>query len=103
MDGSEEVLVACDMPEPCEFLSFDGCQKRFMWTKKGVDLAPHRVVGLVLHVGDAEEFPHVTEFESLDPFLRVSKKGPCITAIEEDGGYNRLAELEFACEAGGVA
>ena len=24
-------------------------------------------------------------FESLDPFFRVSKQGPCFTAIEEEG------------------
>ena len=34
---------------------------------------------------------------------RVSKQGPCFTAIEEDGGDRRLVELKFACEADGVA
>ena len=28
-DGFGEAVVACDMPEPCEFLSFDSYQKKF--------------------------------------------------------------------------
>ena len=28
-DGFGEAVVACDMPEPCKFLSLDRCQKRF--------------------------------------------------------------------------
>ena len=63
--------MACGMPEPCKFPSLDSCQKRFLWTHKEVDLAPHPVVGLVLQVGDAEKFPQALGFEGLDPFLRV--------------------------------
>ena len=95
--------MVCDMPEPCKFPSLDSCQKRFLWTNKGVDLAPHQVVGLVLQVGDAEKFPQAIGFEGLDPFLGVSKQGPCFTAIEEDGGDKRLVQLELACEADGGA
>ena len=77
-DGSGEAVVACDMPEPCEFPSPDSCQKRFLWTHKEIDLALHPVVGLVLRVGDAEKFPQALDFESLDPFFfRVSKQGQC--------------------------
>ena len=47
--------MACDMPEPCKFPSLDSCQKRFLWTHKEVDLAPHPVVGLVLQIGDTEK------------------------------------------------
>ena len=36
-------------------------------------------------------------------FWRVIKQGPCFTAIEEDGGDERLMALELACEADGVA
>ena len=90
------------MPEPCKFPSLDSYQRRCLWTPKQVDLAPHPVVGLVLQVGDAEKFPHVLGFERLDSFYRVSKQGPCFTAIEEDGGDKRLVELELACEADGV-
>ena len=32
----------------------------------------------------------------------VSKQDPCLTAIEEDGGDKRLAQLEHAVEADGV-
>ena len=45
-DGFGEAVVACDMPEPCKFPSLDSCQKRFLWTYKEVDLAPHQDVGL---------------------------------------------------------
>ena len=68
MDGFREAVEACDIPEPCKFPSLDRCQKRFPWTHKEVDLAPHRVVRLVLQVGDAEKFLQALGFESLDPF-----------------------------------
>ena len=70
----------------------DSCQKRFLYTQKEVDLAPHPVVGLVLQVGDAEKFPQALGFESLDRFRRVSKRDPYLTAIEEDGGDKRLCQ-----------
>ena len=82
-DGFEEAVLACDMPEPCKFQSFNSCQKRFPRTHKEVDFAPHPVIGLVLQVGDVEKFPQALGFESLDPFLSVTKQGPCFIAIEE--------------------
>ena len=64
-----------------------------MWTHKELYLAPHPVGGLVLQVKDADKFPQARGFESLGLFSffflffppQVSKKGPCLTAIEEDG------------------
>ena len=67
-DGFGQVVVACDMSEPCKFLSLDSCQKRFLLTHNEVDLTPHPVVGLALQVGDVEKLPQVLGFESLDPF-----------------------------------
>ena len=61
--------MVCDMPEPCKFPSLDSCQKRFLWTPKEVDLAPHLVFDLVLQIGDAEKFPHTLNFESLNSFF----------------------------------
>ena len=49
-DGSGEAVLACDMPELCKIPSPGSCQKRFLWTHKEVDLAPHLVVHLVLQV-----------------------------------------------------
>ena len=95
--------MACDMPEPCEFPAPNSRQQRFLWTHKEVDLAPHPVVGLVLHVGDAEKFPRALGFEGLDIFLTVSKQSPRFTAVEEDGGDKRLVEIELACETDGAA
>ena len=86
-----------------QFPSLDSCQKCFLCTHKEVYLAPHGVVGLVLKTRDTEKFPHALGFESLDPFFRVSKQGPCFTAVEENGGDKRLVELELACKADGVA
>ena len=57
----------------------------------------------MLQVGDAEKFPQALGFEGLGPFFRVSKQSPYFTATEEDGNDKRLVQLEFACEAGGVA
>ena len=65
-DGSGEAVVVCDMPEPCRLPSLDSCQKRFLWTNKKVDLAPHLFTGLVLQAGDAEKFPQALGFKSLD-------------------------------------
>ena len=59
--------MACDMPEPCKFPSLDSCQKRFLWTHKEVDLAPHPVIDFMLHVGDVEKFLLALGFESLNP------------------------------------
>ena len=95
--------MACDIPEPCKFPSLDSFQRRFPWTHKEVDLAPHQVVGFVLQVGDTKKFPHALGFESLDPFFRVSRQGPCFTAVEEDGICRRLVQLELACRADDVA
>ena len=85
--------MACDMPELCKFPSPDSCQKRFLWSHKEVDLAPHPVAGLVLQVRDADRFPRALGFESLGPFSRVSEQGPYFTAIEEDGSDKRLVGL----------
>ena len=85
-DGFGEDVVPCDMPEPCKFLTLDSCQKRFMWTHKEVDLAPHSVVGLVLQVGDAEKFCHTLGFESLDPFFPIqSQQAGSIFQGHKDG------------------
>ena len=61
-DGFGEAVVACDMPEPCKFPSLGGCQKMFLWTHMEVDLAPHSVTGLVLQVGDVENFSQALSF-----------------------------------------
>ena len=77
--------MVCDMRQPCKFPSLDSCRKMFLWTNKEVDLALHPVVSLVLQVGDRVKFPQAPGFKSQGPFFRVSKQGPCFTAIEEDG------------------
>ena len=69
--GFREAVMACDMPEPYRFPSLDSCQKTFLWTNKGVEIALHPVVGLVVQVGQAEKFCKVFGFKSLDPL-----KGP---------------------------
>ena len=46
-----------DMPEPLHFPSLGSGHRRFLWTKKEVDLAPHPDVGLILLVGDAGKLP----------------------------------------------
>ena len=74
-NGFGEAVVARDMPEPCEFPFLDSSQKRFLWTHKEVDFAPHQVVGLVLQVGDAEKFPQAVGHESLDPFSQNQQVG----------------------------
>ena len=87
--------MACDMPESCKFPSLDSCQKSFLWTHKEVDLAPQPVVGLVLQVRDVEKLRfrmHLVSKVSI-LFFRVSKQGPCFTAIEEDGSDKKLVEL----------
>ena len=69
-DGFGEDVMTCDKPKPCKFPSLDSCQKRFLWTHKETDLAPHPVVCLVLKVGDTEKFPQAFGFEGLGPFFQ---------------------------------
>ena len=43
-----------------------------------------------------EKFPQVIAFESLDPFLRVIKQGPCSTATWGDiSGDKRLVQVNL--------
>ena len=92
------------MPEPCTFPTLDSCQKRFLWTHKEVDLAPHPIVGLVLQVGDAEKFPDALGFESLDPFFFESQPaGSMFHGVEKDGSDKKLVGFELTCKADGVA
>ena len=96
--------MASDKPEPCKSLA--SCQKRFLCTHKEADLALHPVVGLVLHVGNAENFPRLLVSKSWIFFFFNSESASRIhvfTAIEENGGDKRLVQLELACEADGVA
>ena len=71
-EGFGEAVVACDMPEPCKFQFFDSCQRRFLWTHKEADLAPHPVVGLVLQVGDAEKLPQALGLSASASRIHVS-------------------------------
>ena len=68
-DGLGEAVVACDMPEPCEFPDLDSYRKRFLRTHEGVDVAHHPVAGPVLQEGDAENIPNAFGLEGLDPTL----------------------------------
>ena len=67
--------MACDMPEPCKFPSLDSRQKRLLWTHEEIDLVPHLVNGLVLHVGDTEKLHRALGFESLDTFFQSQQAG----------------------------
>ena len=80
-DDVGEAVVACNMPAKYKFPSLNICRKRFLWTHKEVDLAPHPVVGVVLQVGITKKFSQTFCFESLD-FFPVSKQDLCFTAIE---------------------
>ena len=57
----------------------------------------------MLQVENSKKPPQALGFKSLDPVFRGSKQGPCFTAIEEDEGDERLAELKLACKADGIA
>ena len=76
-----------------------------MLAHKEVNLAPRPVVGLVLHVRDAERFPRVLVAKAWIFFLSfflffffggVESASRCFTATENDGGDKRLTELELA-------
>ena len=70
-NGFGKAVMVRGVPEPCQFPSLEGCQKRSLWAYKEADLGLHQVVGLVPQVGDADSFPQALGLESLDPFLRV--------------------------------
>ena len=69
-----EAVTVCDMPEPRKCPSLGSCQKRFLWTHKEVDPAPHPVVGLMLQIGDTDKFPQALGFEGLDPCSESASK-----------------------------
>ena len=73
------------------------------WTHKEVDLALHPVVRLVLKEEMQRRFLRRVVSQTWILFFRVSKQGPCFTAIEEDGGDKRFVQLELAREADGAA
>ena len=50
------VVLARGMPKPCECPFLDGCQKRFLWARKEVDLALHPVIALLPQVGVMVKF-----------------------------------------------
>ena len=58
----------CDMPEPCEFPSLDSCQKRFLWTHKEVDHAPHPVFG-------RHEYMHIYLCNVSRPITEITLQG----------------------------
>ena len=70
-----------DTPESCKLPSLDSYQKRFLWTYKEVDLAPHPVVGLVPQIGDAEKFLRALGFQSVDPFFPSQQAGSMIHSL----------------------
>ena len=55
-DGFGEAAVVCNVPKPCQFLFLDSYRKKFLWIHNEADLAPHQVIGLVIQVGDTENF-----------------------------------------------
>ena len=75
-----QAIVARDMTEPCNLPSLDSCRRMFPVGPRRADHVPHPVVGLVLQAGDAEKFLRALDLESLDPILRISKQGPCLTS-----------------------
>ena len=90
--------MACDVPEPCEFLYLD-------WHHKEADLVLQPVAGLVVRVGEAETFPHSLAFQSLDLFCQGQPARPAHVSQP----YRRmevtkdLYNFGTDCEAGGVA
>ena len=53
----------------------------------------------MVQVGDVEKFPQVLDHNTLNPFSRERRWGPCLLAMEEDGGDKRLVQPEFTSEA----
>ena len=74
-----------DVAKPCQLPSPDGCQERFLGTHQAPDQVPRIVIGLVLSVRDAENFPQALGLECLDSFLVVRQQSPCLTSVEQDG------------------
>ena len=91
------------MPEQCELLSLDSCQKSLLWAQKEDNPAPHQPTGLVLQVGDAQTFPKARGLKSLLLILSISRQSPHLTAIDEDRDDKIFEQLELACKADGVA
>ena len=82
MDGLGEACGFVTCPDHVSFhlLTVGRGGSYAVWAGKEVDLAPHPVIGLVLHAVDAEIFPQSLVLQSPDPFPRVGRHGACLTA-----------------------
>ena len=98
--------MACDMPAPCKFPSLDSSQKRILWAHKEAVLNLHLIIWSYAQRRRCREVSSGTwsrKLGSLSPFLRVSMRGPCLRAIQEDGGDKWLVQLKLACKADGAS
>ena len=94
-------LLWCITSQSCaSFHLLTHCQKRFLWK---VDILLH-IQSLVLCPKQEmwKSFFLAPGLEGLDPFLRLSKQGQCLTATEEDGSDKRLTQLKLAYKVYGV-
>ena len=75
-DDFGEAVVACNLPEPCEFPYPDSCQKNFLGVRREVDFAQHPVVtGLVLQVERYGEVSSGTWFLKSGSFSQSQQAG----------------------------
>ena len=79
--------------------------KRFLWTHKEVDLAPHAIRSLVLQVGDKDKFSTYTWFTEpasclLDSASRVhvSQSQRRMEMTKDSCNLNLLAKLTYLCQ-----
>ena len=94
-NGFGEAVVAYDTPKLCRFLSLDSCQKKFLWTYKDVDLAPHHSRWCCAPSETNGKVFSCTWFWKPGSFLfRFSWQGPCFTAVLEDEGDRILVVLK---------
>ena len=102
-DGFGEAVVACDMPEPCKFPSFHSSRRGSCGPTRKLTSFRTRSLVLCSKWEIRRSFLRHLVPKAWIVFFRVSKQGPCFRAFEEDGGDERLVELELALEADGVA
>ena len=80
-------------------VSVSSFQRKFLWTHKEADLAPHPVVGLVFQVGDGEKFPHALGFEIQITLIKSSTQrsllSVCVSRKIRRSGVSRTQKLRF--------
>ena len=101
-DGFGEAVTVCYMPKPCKLFPMTVARKGSCRPTRKLTLLYTKPLVLCSKQEVQRSFLRHLVSKAWILFFRVSKQGPCFTAIVEDGGNKRLGQLELARQVDGV-